>query len=230
MDQSYFFRKTSFLNRRQQIWGVSKCCWLLDLQWLCFLKSPPCKPYLKRRRHTEYRGKKGSLKLDTCFKAWYFLYRKTDLHQIWTKKDEFIIAGYISSAKSVYQISICSGQVKGLLRYHCLHCLIVSWQGWSTGISRSQLAGTTINWETLILLWFFQKKKKKPAVMPFQVSTAVLRSQMGQRSRMTQDLKHGFKEGNARIYRLYFWCYWTKRIQSQYALSVHHKIMDITYK
>lgn len=161
MDQSYFFRKTSFLNRRQQIWGVSKCCWLLDLQWLCFLKSPPCKPYLKRRRHTEYRGKKGSLKLDTCFKAWYFLYRKTDLHQIWTKKDEFIIAGYISSAKSVYQISVCSGQVKGLLRYHCLHSLIVSWQGWSTGISRSQLAGTTINWETLILLWFFQKKKKK---------------------------------------------------------------------
>lgn len=161
MDQSYFFRKTSFLNRRQQIWGVSKCCWLLDLQWLCFLKSPPCKPYLKRRRHTEYRGKKGSLKLDTCFKAWYFLYRKTDLHQIWTKKDEFIIAGYISSAKSVYQISVCSGQVKGLLRYHCLHCLIVSWQGWSTGISRSQLAGTTINWETLILLWFFQKKKTK---------------------------------------------------------------------
>lgn len=173
MDQSYFLKKTSFLNRRQQIWGVSKCCCLLDLHWLRFLKSPPCKPYLERSKHREYRGKKGSLKLDTCFKALYFLHRKTDLHQIWTMKDKFIIAGYISSAKSVYQISVCFGQVKDLLRYHCLHCLIVSWQGWSTGISRSQLAVTTINREILILLWFFQKK---PAVMPSQVSTSVMES------------------------------------------------------
>lgn len=48
---------------------------------------------------------------------------------------------------------VCSVQVKGLLKY-CLHCLLASWQGWSTRISRSQLVGTTISSEILISLWF----------------------------------------------------------------------------
>lgn len=165
---------------------------------LCFLKLLPCKPYLKRSKHREYREKKGSLKLDSCFKAWYFLYRKAYLHQIWTM-NEFIIAGYISSAKSLYQINVCSGQVKGLLRYHCLHCLLVSWQGWSTGISRSQLVGTTINWEILILLWLFPKNCSC-AFLSFEYSVVESNGSLGQRSGMKHDLKHGFKEGNARIY------------------------------
>lgn len=140
-------------------------------------------------------------------------------------KDEFIIAGYISSAKSVYQTNVCSGQVKGLLRYHCLHCLLVSWQGWSTRISRSQLVGTTINWEILLLLWIFPKNCSC-AFLSFEYSVVESNGSLGQRSGMKQDLKHGFKEGNARIYRLYMWCYWTKRIKSQHAQSVHHKKTD----
>lgn len=69
-------------------------------------------------------------------------------------EEKFIMVGCISPAKIVFQICVCSGQVKGLLRYYCLHCMLASWQGCSTGISRSQLVGTTINSDILLLLWF----------------------------------------------------------------------------
>lgn len=135
---------------------------------------------------------------------------------------KFIMVGCISPAKIVFQICVCSGQGKGLLRYHCLHCMLASWQGWSTGISRSQLVGTTINSEILILLWFcpeilvlFSWVKKYSAVDSS--------SSLGPRTRMKEDLKYGFKQGNARPYRLHTWCYWMKRAISVYPNPHHQK-------
>lgn len=101
------------------------------------------------------------------------MYGEADLHQIWTTEEKFIMAGCISSAKIVYQICVCSGQVKGLLRYYCLHRLLASWQGWSTAISRSQLVGTTLYSEILILLWFCPEL----LVVSSQASSIVLWSQ-----------------------------------------------------
>lgn len=99
MDQSYFLLKKFLKWKTANLRGISMLLTPRFALTLCFLRSPPCKPYSESSKHREYREKKGSLKLDTCFKTWYFLYRKTDLHQIWTMKDEFIIAGYISSAE-----------------------------------------------------------------------------------------------------------------------------------
>lgn len=177
---------------------------------LCFLKSPPCKPYLERSKHGEYREKKKKKRSE----AWHLLQNmvfsvyknrstpnlnyERQIHHSWL----FIICQECLPDH-------CSGQVKGLLRYHCLHCLI-SWQGWSTGISRSQLAGTTMNWEILILLWFFPKKTCSCAFLSFEYSVVKSNGSLGQRSRMKSDLKHGFKEGNARIYRLCLWWYRTE--------------------